>query len=356
MRIFGTYAWPAFLTKTSNPYNYILYNEISKQHVEVYEFTFALNHIVKALFVNNYQALHIHWPNNILFGTNIFKARIRLYCFFVFVTLIRIFGKKLIWTVHNLDTHESRFPRLQKALDAFMYKNTDGFISLNQAGIEAIRARLTKKKSQRIVHIFHPHYKGYYKNSISKMEARKALSIPAEKFVFLFLGQIRAYKNVTGLVNAYKKLQSPDALLLIAGKVHEDVRAELMDCLEGAKNIVFVDSFVKDDDLQLYFNCADAVVTPYNKIFNSGSAFLNLSFDRPTLAPNMWALSELKQIVGGRWIKTYENDISAGALETCMQEVIIESKTASLATPDISRFDPEEVARQTILFYQYLFS
>ncbi|MCC9138818.1 glycosyltransferase [Pontibacter silvestris] len=235
-----------------------------------------------------------------------------------------------------------------------MYRKVDGFISLNKSGLDLIKKKTDNSGRQKFAHVFHPHYKNYYLNEVSRQKAREELGVPADKFVFLFLGQIRAYKNVTGLIKAFKGLKSDNTLLLIAGNVHEDIEKELKEHLENSEGIIFVDSFVKDEDLQLYFNCADVVVTPYNRIFNSGSAFLNLSFGKPTLAPDLWALAELKQIVGSRWIKTYDGQISAEILEKSMAEIINESKDLSVLHPDISYLDPEAVALETIAFYKSL--
>ncbi|WP_190300494.1 glycosyltransferase [Rufibacter hautae] len=327
---------------------------MEKQGYPIYEFDFAVKNSVKYALSGKYKIFHIHWPSNVIFGESEARANIRLTIFFAFINLIQFFNKKVVWTVHNLEDHEGKFPALQKKLNDFMYKKVDGFISLNQSGLELINQKTAKNRKKKTAHIHHPHYRNYYKNEISRAQAREQLGVPHDKFVFLFLGQIRAYKNVTGLVEAYKALHHPNALLLIAGNVHEDIRDELQKHLENAPDIKFVNSFVKDEDLQLYFNCADVVVTPYNKIFNSGSALLNLSFGKPTLAPDLWALKELKQLVGAQWIKTYQGQISAEVLEQGMAEIRLESETSSKKGPDISCLDPEAISRETIAFYESL--
>ncbi len=354
MKRFGILACPAWSTKAGNPYNYILYSNMEKQGYPIYEFDFAVRSSIKYALSNNYKIFHIHWPSNVIFGESEARANLRLNIFFAFINLIKLFNKKIVWTVHNLEDHEGKFPALQKKLNDFMYKKVDGFISLNQSGLELIKQKTAGNRHKKTAHIYHPHYRNYYKNEIGKALAREKLGVPMDKFVFLFLGQIRAYKNVTGLVEAYKALNHPNALLLIAGNVHEDIRDELQKHLENAADIKFVNSFVKDEDLQLYFNCADVVVTPYNKIFNSGSALLNLSFGKPTLAPDLWALKELRNLVGPQWIKTYQGHISAEVLEKGMAEIRQESVISAENGPDISRLDPESVSRETIAFYESL--
>lgn len=354
MKKIGILAWPAFSTKAGNPYNYILYSNIKKKGHHLYDFDFTLKNIIKYSLSSKYKIFHIHWPTHMFAGRTFSEARLRLNMFFFFINLIKFFGKKVVWTVHNLEAHENQFPSLQKKLDDFMYRKVDGFISLNKSGLDLIKEKAGANGRQQFAHTFHPHYKDYYLNEISREQARQALGVPADKFVFLFLGQIRAYKNVTGLIQAYKGLKASNTLLLIAGNVHDDIAKELKEHLENADGIMFIDSFVRDEDLQLYFNCADVVVTPYNRIFNSGSVFLNLSFNKPTLAPDLWALTELKQKVGSRWIKTYQGQISTEVLEQNIVEIVRESKDLSMSDLDINYFSPETIAEETVAFYKSL--
>lgn len=354
METIGILAWPAFSTKKENPYNYILYSNIKDKGHQVYEFDITLGHMLKYSLWFDYEIFHLHWPTHIFFGNGELRNRLRLRLFFLFIFWIKFLGKKVVWTVHNLEAHESRFPRLQKQLEAFLYKNVDGFICLSKSGLNLVKKKAENISRQDFAHILHPHYRDYYLNEVSRNEARKKLGVAADKFVFLFLGQIRAYKNVTGLIKAYKDLKDANTTLLIAGNVHQEVEAAVKKSLENADGIVFFNSFVKDEDLQLYFNCADVVVTPYGRIFNSGSVFLNLSFNKPTLAPDVSSFADLKEIVGSRWVKTYQGQISAEILEKNMTEVVSESYDASTPTPDSNYFDPETVAQETITFFNFL--
>ena len=349
----GILAWPGFSTKADNPYNFILYKNIEEENCIVYDFNFSLKNIIKYSLKINYKIFHVHWPTYVLFGTDERKAKIRLYLFFLFVKYIKKNGVKIVWTVHNLEAHEGDFPLLQKKLIDFMYKETDGFISLNELGLHIIRQKSGDGTKKGYAHVAHPHYREYYKNDINQVQAREKLNIPADKFVFLFLGQIRPYKNVPGLIEAYKKIEESNAILLIAGKVHRDMHGILTD-IADSKNILLHNSFIKDEDLQIYFNCADVVVTPYGKVFNSGSVFLNLSFNRPTLASDLGALKELSDIVGTKWIKLYQGMLSAKHLKDCMEEVMNESNAALAAQPNLTAFEPKILAHKTVLFYKSL--
>ncbi len=349
---FGIYAWPGYASRKLNPYNYLIYNNIEKHEHKVYDFYFEVKLLLRLIFSRRYRILHIHWPHHYLLGTNSrTKCRIRIFSFYIFITIIKIFGKKIVYTVHNLSSHENRYPDMQQWIDRILYNNVDGFISLNQYGTELLKNQVRSLKKQKIMYIPHPHYRGYYSDAITKEESREKLGIIDEKFVFLFLGQIKAYKNLPNFIDAFNKLESDNKLLLIAGNVHIDVDY-LNKYVDYSSDIKFYNNFVEDDDMQVFLKAADLVVTPYTKIFNSGSVFLNLSFNKPTLAPDTSVFSELKSSFGSKLIKTYMGDISAEILGKNMNETIAEKNDGLHAK--LEKFDPDVIAAQTIDFYKSL--
>src|SRR5690606_15240905 len=181
----------------------------------IIEFEFNIKNALKYLFnLDKYYILHIHWPTNILTYSTPFQASRRLIMFKCFIRLIQFFGKKIIWTVHNLQSHESEHPKLQLKLNQFLYKNVDGFISLNSKGLNQIQSNIFSPNIQKSVYIPHPLYIDYYPNTIDRAEARKILNINPDKKVYLFLGQIRKYKNVLELVETFKALPSTDKILV----------------------------------------------------------------------------------------------------------------------------------------------
>lgn len=348
---YGIYAWPAFATKENNPYNYLIYHNVEKLGYPVYEFNFKIKILIKLIFSTRYRILHFHWPRrDILTSRNPVKAWGRIIIFYFFISLVKYFNKKIVWTVHNLEAHENKFPFLQQQITRILYKKVNGFISLNKMGLGMISENV-KSINQKIAYIPHPHFKNYYTDHLTKKEARAKLAIPSEKFVFLFLGLIKPYKNVPALIDAFHLLKAQNKLLLIAGMVKDAEFSRKI--AEDNTDIVLYNSFVKDDDLQIFFNAADIVVTPYKKVFNSGSVFLNLSFQKSTLAPNIGVFTELKAYFGSSWIKTYDGEISGEILEKTMKE-IIEDNNELLKIPNLEEFDPEVISAKTVAFYESL--
>lgn len=347
---FGVLAWPAYANKASNPYNYLIYSNAEKEGYPVYEFDFNIKNILRFLYSRKYSIFHIHWPTNILTYSTYWQAKRRVIMLKYFLIIIKLFNKKVVWTVHNILGHESSHPSLQKDLNNVLYTYTDAFISLNKSGLKYIKAKALNKEKQIFAYIPHLSYSEYYPDIISKQDARKQLNITDDKFVFLFLGQIRKYKNIFGLVKAFKKVNIDNKFLLIAGKAHEELAEDLIKETENHSDILLKDGFVADNDLQIYLNACDLVVTPYSSIFNSGSVFLNLSFNKPTLAPKKGVFTELEKEIGNDFILLYDGKLSSIHLHSSIQKL----KGKSSEKLDLSRFYPENIAKETILLYQKL--
>ena len=146
----------------------------------------------------------------------------------------------------------------------------------------------------------HGHYIDNYRNKISKVQARKKLFISNRKIVFLYFGIIRPYKGIIYLINEFKKISDPEALLLIAGKTSTSyLEYELNKCCGENKQIRAYLQFVPDQEIEIYMNAADVVVLPFREILNSGSVVLAMSFAKAIIAPYMGDLPEVIDKNGG---------------------------------------------------------
>ena len=135
---------------------------------------------------------------------------------------------------------------------------------------------------------------------MTELEARHALDLEPEQLVLLFFGQIAPYKGLKYLVEAMPAIADtfPDVRLVIAGKVKRgsdeywrDIEQALK-TIEPSQRVVTRIEHIPDEDIEVYFKAADALVIPYVKIFQSGLPFLAYSFGLPVLATNVGSLAE----------------------------------------------------------------
>src|SRR5436305_14721634 len=94
-------AWPAFKPETGNPYNALLAGALEKRGAQVEEFTPA------RLLRGRYDIWHLHWPERAA------NRLLRVAIFAVLVLVARARKTRVVWTVHNLDGHFTRRPRVE---------------------------------------------------------------------------------------------------------------------------------------------------------------------------------------------------------------------------------------------------
>jgi glycosyltransferase involved in cell wall biosynthesis len=297
-------AFPAFKNKSSNPYNYLLYSGIENEGVEVHEFSF------KRCLSLNYDLIHIHWPELYLNSNYMIKAFIYSFMLVFCLYFSKIFGKKIVWTIHNLKPHNVKYKGLNKLFWPCYLRLVDGVISLSKANEKLFFDKFTFKQKINNVVIYHGLYDNYYENNVTHSDARKHFSIEAYKKVALFIGQIKTYKNVEVLVKLFNEKQLSNEVLVIAGKFEtQDYFNKVKFEAKNNPNIIIHNKFIPDTDLQYYFNAADLCILPFKDIFNSGSVLLSASFNTPVIVPYSDNFVEYAKFIGENFITTYNGSI-----------------------------------------------
>jgi glycosyltransferase involved in cell wall biosynthesis len=114
------------------------------------------------------------------------------------------------------------------------------------------------------------------------------LNIKKNDFVYLYLGFIKPYKGIEDLITNFKKLNIANKKLLIAGKIFNE--SYFQKIFSSDENILFVNKFIKNDELQYFFKSANVIVLPFKKVENSGSAILAMGFKKVVIAPKIGVL------------------------------------------------------------------
>jgi len=332
-------ATPAFSNKKSNPYNFLLYQSIQKKGVHVEE-KFSLRNLILS------KVWHIHWPESFLSSKSIFSCLIRLTILLSKIILAKLFGLKIIWTVHNLSHHEHRYPFIEKIFYMGFPLICSGFIFLSQESMKPVGwVKKLNGKSTQI--IFHGDYKGVLTCLFDKKEAQRQLNLEKFTRVYLFFGLIRDYKGVPHLIREFIKQNNNNYCLCIVGSTmySKPLKREINELAKGQDNIIINDKFVDDKELQLWVSASDLIVLPYNKVTNSGSVLYALSAGRPVIAPRIGVFEEIKDNVGD-WVFLYEGGFKGDLLN----EKLIDNCQES--TLDLSSYEWGGIADQTVGFYK----
>lgn len=230
--------------------------------------------------------VHVHWPHG---------AYLHNYWRFPFVvlhlSLYRVLRNNVVWTVHELEFYETRYPLLDRAMVYVLIKIARVLVVHSQYSMQVLRARYRYKRN--IMVLRHPGHVGCFPNDISREAARSELKLPPTGIVYLFLGFIKPYKGVEDLINAYARVDDPQSRLLIVGKpLNEETRKRIEALAGWDSRIITHLHFVPDDRLQVYMNAADVSVFPFRKMHTSGSMHLAMSYRRPVIVPAMASLPE----------------------------------------------------------------
>jgi beta-1,4-mannosyltransferase len=341
-------ARPAFRNRHRNPYNWLLYSHVQALGVDVQEFSDA------GALTRDDAVLHLHWPEARMAVESARSAVKQIVAQQHAIERARRLGIKIVWTAHNLSSHEQGHPWLEHLFWKAFIPRIHGFISLSAAGRASAIARYPRLGRIPGFVIPHGHYRDVYPNTISRAEARDRLGISHDATVLGFVGLIRSYKHVPQLLSTFRQLHDQDAVLLVAGRVMWPETVEGIRSTAGADPRIRLHlDFVPDDDIQIYLNAADLVVLPFREILNSGSALLALSFDRPVLVPRAGSIEDLRRETGDDWVRTYEGELSIDDLRGAVRWAQAPRKPLR---PCLDRHSWSEIASRTVEAYRTLTS
>lgn len=298
--------------------------------------------------------VHFHWLAPYIYDESGPRTAALLLLTVLQLVVVRLIGTPVVWTVHNVLSHESRYPRLERwfkhAFVRFGFCD-HVFVHCENAADRLVEEyALPERVRRRISVIPHGNYVDNYENRISREEAREELGYGESESVFLFFGQIKPYKGVVQLVDAFASIDDPDYRLLIAGNPSNDaLERELRERTAGDDRIRSILEFVPDEEIQLYMNAADAVVLPYTEITTSGSAILVMSFGRGMIIPCLGCVPEL---LDGEGALIYPPDADDG-----LRDALTEAKHRDLLSMgrhnarQARRYDWATVAERTARVY-----
>ncbi|WP_163337108.1 glycosyltransferase family 4 protein [Desulfopila sp. IMCC35008] len=252
---------------------------------------FFIFRLTRALRKEKYPILHIQLSQYPLF--------VLLIMFFLKYT---VRGLLLVVTAHNIESHERR--SLEKYVFLTIY---------NMASRIIVHANANKKE---LVALFAVQFGKVevipHGNYMFFLDESAPFSSPdRKKKNILFFGYIRKYKGLIFLLNALNEVVKthPEVVLSIVGKPVEDFQV-YNDTIKNyglEKNIIKVLSYVPFEDVCHYFKDSDAVILPYQKIYQSGVLQLAYAFAKPVVVTNVGGLPECVDIGENGFIVEYED-------------------------------------------------
>lgn len=314
---------------TTNPYIVLLRAALDAlPDVELQTFSW------KRALTGRYDVFHVHWPEVLLSGTSRSRTALRQLLFLVLLARLRITSVAVVRTQHNVRPQED-VSRIRSALLALLDRRTAMVIRLNE--------ETSPPPGKPFVTIRHGHYKDWF----------AACPEPApEPGRLAFVGLIRPYKNVEGLLSAFRSAAAefPGARLTVAGKPATPELATAIRAGAAGLDAVSLElEFLTDERLVEVVGSAALVVLPYREMHNSGAALMALSLGRPVLVPDNAVNADLAAEVGPDWVLRYQGEISGDHLLEGLRAV---RGLPPGATPDLSRRGWDDTAAEHLAAYR----
>ena len=169
----------------------------------------------------------------------------------------------------------------------------------------------------------HPTYSAFNFENMDTKTARKKLSIPDDEKIMLFFGFVREYKGLKHLINAvdilkreyFTKEKMP--LLYVVGDFdgNKDEYVKRIEELKISDDIVIVDGYVPDKEVEKYFSASDLVVLPYESATQSGIVQIAYGFRKPVIVTRVGGLPEVVEDgVTGVIIEPFDDRALADAI------------------------------------------
>jgi len=303
----------------NNPYQSLLYG--SMENVEIAYARREPRQVGKVLFplvvlrhrLAGFRIVHIHWPEFSLPRKLPFHIWLSTAWFYVCVAWIKFVGCRLVWTVHNVVPHESHTlddvaaaRYLAARADAKIVHSPHTIAEMEKRGLDV----------NDTVVIPHGNYEGMYPDQITREEARARLGLQKDAFVALFFGNIRTYKGLDDLVQAFAEVDDVEARLLVVGRVTEPHALDGVRAAEDPR-ILLHTGWIDDAEVAMFFRASDVLCAPFRSVTTSGSVLLALTFGKPLLAPRLGTLRDLPGDVG--WL--YEPD-EPGSLSAALRAAL----------------------------------
>jgi glycosyltransferase involved in cell wall biosynthesis len=327
---------------TDNPSLFLLFSEVMRNGVTITPY-----HKKKSL-LSRPDVIHIHFPEWLVRWRRPWLAPLEVVAILGLLWLARRRGAALVWTGHDLEPHELSSPRLWRAYNRFFISQVDVLISFSDGAASLLVERYPQLAGVPTVIVPHGHYRDYYTAPPKAATLRKELKLD-HRPVLLCFGLIRPYKNLPGIIRAWRQLPEPRPQLVIAGRPMDSEIAEVIKKQVGdATDVHLLLRFIHDDEVPTIFAVADVVIMPYmaRSALNSGVAHLAFSLSRPAVVNDTPANQNLRDIFGGEWVWLCD-----GTPEDALRAALVAAATTRPETLDLDVINYKRLAAETLCAY-----
>lgn len=236
-------------------------------------------------------ACHFHWLHgNTAKAADAQAADQAVEQFTAVLQRIKAAGHSVVWTVHNVMPHETRWPEHDRQIHQMVADAADVVHVMTAQSRDLCAPHYCWDERKELL-VSHPSYAGAHADWLSRDQARSEWRFSPDDVVFLSFGAVLAYKGYSALMEAFDAAQQQTSRrlrLLVAGApADEEIARALRLWAHGRPNVSLDLRTIASDEIQYFFRAADAAVCPYERTLNSGAALMAASFGLPVVGPRV---------------------------------------------------------------------
>lgn len=242
-------------------------------------------------------ACHFHWLGGLTESCDTRSAADdQVERFARLLDTLKLQHRKLIWTVHNILPHDTKWPEHDVRIRKNLVEACDA-IHIMSSNTRDLVADYFPLPESKLIHAPHPSYEGVYPMNMPIAEARARLGISPDAHVFLMFGAVSPYKGYEALCHAFERLADEQhdhsPLLLVAGQEQNVGISRRVKAWSAQRTDVICHiRTISHQFVPIYFRAADVAVCPYTAALNSGAALLALTFGVPVIGPSVGGFLE----------------------------------------------------------------
>lgn len=249
--------------------------------------------------------LHFDWPHDWYSGRTIISQQLKKW---MYLSGLKSLKHRVVWTAHNLVAHNAHDLNYERRMIQALINSCHGIMAFSNSAKQQLLNAYQIPSSTEIRTIYHGHYADCYPNESSRDESRRKLHVERDQILFVSVGSVKPYKGLEKLIESFGRQAANDVKWIIAGSAPKSnfgqkIAALVDQAKQKGHQIEFHNRLVPDDELQVYFNAADACVLPFENVLNSGSLLLAMSFGCPVVAP---AMGSIPEVVNPEWSFLYD--------------------------------------------------
>lgn len=199
----------------------------------------------------------------------------------LFLLLVKITNKKIVWVLHNKIAHNKNQFLLKKLLFVLMLFSSDVVFTHSKEGIK-YAGSLVKNVSDKIVYIPHP-----VDNKLIKEQSQKSIDI-------LIWGNLERYKGIHEYLEFHNQTNLTYKVLIV-GRTSDHDYLKTLKSYESDK-IKIQNQFLSFEELKTLIGKSKAVLFTYNSntVLSSGVLADTISLGGKIIGPSFGAFKDLE--------------------------------------------------------------